>query len=496
MTAILKESVQDHFAPRQRKLRRRRVASAPSSMNRLAFSLICGFAVSEFVLAVGTVFAIESLYHLVAYGSVTAVAQPWLTSLSFAAAFVAIYAFRFGYAPGELRRGRFTGVLSTWCLAAVIVVLLAFLGKVSDLYSRGSTVAIIVAAPVFLVMSRRVVFALLSRISSLEPYLYRRILLIGADSELESLGSLVERRNDCRVVASFCMRPQAEQEQTGHAAQDDEDIELAKSLVRLMRPSEIILALPLGDTARIRRIVSRLGEAPSSISLYLREVFSDPGAIATAREALEDCLVRVTREPLTLAESIAKRLFDMVAASVGLVLLAPLMVLIAVAVKLDSPGPVFFAQTRYGFNWLRFTILKFRTMSVQEDGRVVKQATRNDPRITRVGAFLRRWNLDELPQLFNVLVGQMSLVGPRPHAMAHDIAFFEQLAHYARRHNVKPGITGWAQVNGYRGEINGTEALRQRLMHDLHYVDNWSLWLDVKIVFLTVFSSRAYRNAR
>lgn len=496
MTAILKESVQDHFAPRQRKLHRRRVTSAPSSMNLLTFSLICGFAASEFLLAVGTVLAIETLYHMIVYGSVTAVTQPWLTSLSFAAAFVAIYAFRFGYAPGELRQGRFTGVLSTWCLAAVIVVLLAFLGKISDLYSRGSTLAIILAAPVFLVMSRRVMFALLSRASSLEPYLYRRILLIGADSELERLGSLMESRNDCRVVASFCMRPQEPEAQHGHAAQDEEDIELAKSLVRLMRPSEIILALPLGDTARIRRIVSRLGEAPSRISLYLQEVFSDPGITMAARETLEDRLVRVSREPLTLAESIAKRLFDMAGASVGLVLLAPLMLCIAVAVKLDSPGPVFFAQTRYGFNWLRFTILKFRTMSVQEDGRVVKQATRNDPRITRVGAFLRRWNLDELPQLFNVLLGQMSLVGPRPHAMAHDIAFFEQLAHYARRHNVKPGITGWAQVNGYRGEINGPEALRQRLMHDLHYVDNWSLWLDVKIVFLTVFSSRAYRNAR
>ena len=135
-------------------------------------------------------------------------------------------------------------------------------------------------------------FALLSRVSSLEPYLYRRILLIGADSELERLGSLMESRNDCRVVASFCMRPQEPEAQHGHAAQDEEDIELAKSLVRLMRPSEIILALPLGDTARIRRIVSRLGEAPSRISLYLQEVFSDPGITMAARETLEDRLVR------------------------------------------------------------------------------------------------------------------------------------------------------------------------------------------------------------
>ena len=262
-----------------------------------------------------------------------------------------------------------------------------------------------------------------------------------------------------------------------------------------MRPSEIILAMPLRDSERIRRIVHRLGEAPASILLYLREIFNDADAPLN-RNALEDRLLRVSREPLTLTESMAKRCFDIAVSAAALILLAPVMLIIAIAVKLDSPGPVFFAQTRYGFNWLQFTILKFRTMSVLENGRDVRQATRGDPRITRVGALLRRTNLDELPQLFNVLIGQMSLVGPRPHAMAHDIAFFEQLAQYARRHNVKPGITGWAQVHGFRGEIMGEEALRQRLLHDLHYVDNWSLWLDVKIVFLTVFSSRAYRNAR
>lgn len=496
MTALSQGTVQDKVAPRRGKARRRRVVYAPSSMHFLSFGLICGLATAEFAIAVATVFAIEALYHLIIYGSVAAIVEPWLTSVSFALAYMAIYAFRYGYTPASMRRGGISSVITAWSLAAVIVIIVAFLGKVSELYSRGSTIAIVVAGPVLVIMARHLLLALLGQISSIEPYLFRRVLLIGTDPEIESLGQLIDSHRDCRVVASFCMRGH-EQGAAAEiiAAQDDEDVELAKSMVRLMRPSEIILALPLGDVTRIRHIVRRLGEAPASISLYLREVFNDPG-VRLSRDALEDALVRVTREPLTMAESMAKRIFDITAAICGLILLAPLMLIIAIAVKLDSPGPVFFAQTRYGFNWMRFTILKFRTMSVAEDGRVVKQATRNDPRITRVGAFLRRWNLDELPQLFNVLVGQMSLVGPRPHAMAHDIAFFEQLAHYARRHNVKPGITGWAQVNGYRGEINGTEALRQRLMHDLHYVDNWSLWLDLKIIFMTIFSPRAYRNAR
>ena len=496
MTALLQGSVQDKVVRRPRRPSRRRLIPAPSSMNLVIFCLICVFALVEFVVAVAAIFAIEALYHLAVYGSIAAIVEPWLTALSFATAYVALYAFRFSYAPARMRRGGMASVVTSWFLAAVIVIIIAFLGKASELYSRGSTVAIVIAGPLVLIAARHALTALLGGMARIEPYLFRRVLLIGTEGEIEPLGALVERHGDCRVVASFCLRSRGEESAADtDLGRDDEDIELAKSLVRLMRPSEIILAMPLRDSGRIRRIVHRLGEAPASISLYLREVFDDAGA-ALNRDALDDRLLRVTREPLTLTESMAKRCFDIAVSSVALILLAPVMLVIAIAVKLDSPGPVFFAQTRYGFNWLRFTILKFRTMSVLENGREVRQATRGDPRITRVGALLRRTNLDELPQLFNVLIGQMSLVGPRPHAMAHDIAFFEQLAQYARRHNVKPGITGWAQVNGFRGEITGAEALRQRLLHDLHYVDNWSLWLDLKIVFLTVFSPRAYRNAR
>jgi exopolysaccharide biosynthesis polyprenyl glycosylphosphotransferase len=194
--------------------------------------------------------------------------------------------------------------------------------------------------------------------------------------------------------------------------------------------------------------------------------------------------------------SAQKRVFDLVVGGLALVALSPILIACAVAIRLEGPGPILFRQTRYGINLVGFRIFKFRTMRTMEDGRVVRQATRDDPRITRVGRVLRRWNLDELPQLLNVVEGTMSLVGPRPHAMAHDQAFSTTLAEYTRRHNAKPGITGWAQVNGFRGEIADEAALRGRLTHDLYYLDNWSLWFDICIIALTVVSPKAYRNAR
>jgi exopolysaccharide biosynthesis polyprenyl glycosylphosphotransferase len=205
--------------------------------------------------------------------------------------------------------------------------------------------------------------------------------------------------------------------------------------------------------------------------------------------------LHLLRPPLSTLAIMAKRLFDVVVAALGLLILAPLFVVIAILIKLESPGPVFFLQRRYGFNLHMFRIVKFRTMTTIEDGDDVRQAEESDARITRVGKFLRRWNLDELPQLANVLLGEMSLVGPRPHAVAHDELWGKNIARYARRHNMRPGITGWAQVNGYRGQIKTDADFRQRIACDLYYIDNWSLMFDIRIALLTVFSRKAYRNA-
>jgi lipopolysaccharide/colanic/teichoic acid biosynthesis glycosyltransferase len=170
------------------------------------------------------------------------------------------------------------------------------------------------------------------------------------------------------------------------------------------------------------------------------------------------------------------------------VALLPLLTVVSLLILAESGRPLFFRQRRYGFNQQEFRIIKFRTMTTLDDGDVVPQARRNDPRVTPLGRFLRKWNIDELPQLVNVLKGDMSLVGPRPHALSHNREYEQKIALYARRHNVPPGITGWAQVNGLRGETDTEEKMRRRVDHDLYYIDNWSPWLDLRILLLTLFS--------
>jgi undecaprenyl-phosphate galactose phosphotransferase/putative colanic acid biosynthesis UDP-glucose lipid carrier transferase len=180
-----------------------------------------------------------------------------------------------------------------------------------------------------------------------------------------------------------------------------------------------------------------------------------------------------------------KRAFDLAIAGAMLVLLAPLLTLVSIAIKLNSSGPVIFRQHRKGFNGRKFTIYKFRTMTVAENGPVIRQAQRNDERVTSLGYFLRSTSLDELPQLINVLRGEMSLVGPRPHAIAHDDEYSKLIANYAFRNHVKPGITGWAQVSGFRGETARLEQMERRVDLDLWYINNWSIWLDLRILFRT-----------
>jgi exopolysaccharide biosynthesis polyprenyl glycosylphosphotransferase len=202
-----------------------------------------------------------------------------------------------------------------------------------------------------------------------------------------------------------------------------------------------------------------------------------------------------TAPPLTPLQALTKRAFDLVAASIGLILLSPLFLVIAIAIKTTSRGPIFFRQRRLGYNAREFRIWKFRTMTTLDDGDHIQQATANDRRVTTVGRYLRRFNLDEIPQLFNVVRGEMSLVGPRPHAVAHDRVYEIRIVNYRRRLSVRPGITGWAQVNGFRGCTDTDEKMQARVEYDLYYIDNWSILFDLHIIALTVGSPKAFRNA-
>ncbi len=257
---------------------------------------------------------------------------------------------------------------------------------------------------------------------------------------------------------------------------------------------EVHIAIDWTNWSRGKQVLRELGGLPMPVRLI---------ADANAAEILRyrhhvSCgtvSFELQRAPLTFGGRIAKRVFDIIVAGVGLLLLAPLLVAIATAIRIDSPGPVLFRQKRGGFNGRAFQILKFRTMRVLEDGSWVRQATRDDDRVTRVGAFLRWSSLDELPQLINVLRGDMSLVGPRPHALAHDDAYRSLISSYPFRHFVKPGITGWAQVNGFRGETPTLALMKQRIELDLWYARNCSFWLDLWILIGTVREVCRPRNA-
>lgn len=247
----------------------------------------------------------------------------------------------------------------------------------------------------------------------------------------------------------------------------------------------VYIALPLKAEDRIRRLVTDLSDTPTA-TYVVADLFVHDLAHSRWTEVGPIPVISVFEAPFTGIEGWIKRLEDLVLSLLILSLTAVPMALIAMAVKLTSPGPVLFGQRRNGLDGREITVWKFRTMQVLEDGDHVFQAVRGDHRVTLLGAFLRRTSLDELPQLFNVLRGDMSIVGPRPHAVAHNQAYRKLIPGYMLRHRVKPGITGWAQIHGWRGETDTIEKMEQRIQFDLWYIRNWSLWLDLSIIARTV----------
>ncbi|MBB1606421.1 MULTISPECIES: undecaprenyl-phosphate glucose phosphotransferase [unclassified Pseudomonas] len=256
----------------------------------------------------------------------------------------------------------------------------------------------------------------------------------------------------------------------------------------------VYITLPMRSEARIKWLAEQLSDTTASVYI-VPDVFIFELLHSRSQNINGVPTISIFDSPMTGANSVIKRLEDIILSLLILSLIAIPMLLIAIAVKLSSPGPVFFRQKRYGIDGRPIEVWKFRSMCVMENDTNVVQATRNDNRITKVGAILRRTSLDELPQFINVLLGDMSIVGPRPHAVAHNEQYRGQISSYMLRHKVKPGITGWAQVNGWRGETDTLDKMQKRVEHDLAYIHNWSLWWDLKIVFLTVFKGFIHKNA-
>ncbi|WP_081639042.1 undecaprenyl-phosphate glucose phosphotransferase [Dickeya chrysanthemi] len=260
------------------------------------------------------------------------------------------------------------------------------------------------------------------------------------------------------------------------------------------RIDEIYIALPMVALKRIRYFLSMMSD--TTVDTYIiPDLYSYSSYVSQLRSINNIQTISIFRSPFDGIGSVIKRVEDLLIGGIITLLISPLLLMIAIGIKLTSPGPVFFKQDRYGLSGNKIKVWKFRSMHVMENSDVVKQATKNDPRVTRFGAFLRRTSLDELPQFFNVLQGTMSIIGPRPHAVVHNEQYRQLVENYMIRHKVKPGISGLAQVNGYRGEVDTLDKMEKRVYYDIAYIQSWSLWLDIKIIFKTIFKGFVGENA-
>ncbi|MUH71339.1 undecaprenyl-phosphate glucose phosphotransferase [Psychrosphaera haliotis] len=256
----------------------------------------------------------------------------------------------------------------------------------------------------------------------------------------------------------------------------------------------VYLALPMRAEERLKWLMKELADTTASVYL-VPDIFTF-NLLHSRSDVISGIpTISIYDSPIDGSNGIIKRIEDIVFASIILVMISPFLLAIGLAVKFTSKGPILFKQNRYGIDGKPIKVWKFRSMKVMEDGAKVTQATKNDSRLTPIGSFIRRTSLDELPQFFNVITGQMSIVGPRPHAVAHNEEYRKLIEGYMLRHKVKPGITGWAQINGWRGETDTLEKMEKRIEYDLEYIRNWSLWFDVKIIIGTVFKGFINKNA-
>jgi Undecaprenyl-phosphate glucose phosphotransferase len=388
----------------------------------------------------------------------------------------------------EIRR-----ITLAWLVVVVALVLVSYFAKVGATYSRVWGAGWFVGAWVLLIASRALVRPVLGWLRSI-GYNSRRVVVVGSSKLVRQVANrLAQSKSAGLQVAGVFFDDTLNDAPT--AVPHLGPIEQLEMFLRQESVDQVWLALPLSQEQQILKLVEDLGDTTVDILLV-----PESGGLRLLDRRISDVaglpVLELSVSPLDGYNRLVKALEDRVLAAVILLLVSPLMLMIAIAIKLTSPGPVFFKQQRHGYNGEVIKVYKFRSMTVhQEQNGQVTQAKKDDPRVTPLGAFLRRTSLDELPQFINVLQGRMSIVGPRPHAVEHNNYYRDKVDSYMRRHKVKPGITGWAQVNGLRGETDTLEKMQKRVEYDLYYIEHWSLWLDIRIVLMTVFKGFGGSNA-
>lgn len=387
-----------------------------------------------------------------------------------------------------------------WAIVMMVLLALAFITKTTDSFSRGWAIIWFFAVLAGLLVLRIFLVVQIARWRE-RGDLRQNIIVVGAGEYGQRLirELLASDTNAVTILGVFDRRK----------TRIPEDIEGVPVLggipdllnyVRQNRVDEIIVALPWRSGGDLMELVQSLKSAAANVK-WCPETIAFQLPVRSLSNVAGVPMLNIFERPITGRNLILKTIEDRVGALIMLIALAPLLLLIGIAIRLESRGPALFRQKRYGFNNEEFTVYKFRSMRMEAaepsdtPGATVTQARRGDPRVTRLGRFLRKTSLDELPQLINVLRGEMSLVGPRPHAVAHNEQFGALIDEYFARHRVKPGITGWAQINGLRGETDTPEKMRRRVEYDLHYIDNWSILFDIRILFLTLFVGFINKNA-
>ncbi|MFO3722738.1 undecaprenyl-phosphate glucose phosphotransferase [Pseudomonas sp. HLMP] len=371
----------------------------------------------------------------------------------------------------------------SWACAAGALLSLSFFLKVSENYSRIWFSVMLLVGAGLCVMLRFAIYMFLRKIRS-SGFNLKSILLVDSGRQLMSQfgGRKTLEEDGFHVVSRLAF--------------DKEDQSWEKKLVEQVEKlgvHEVWLCLPLNQGGQIKSILYALRNHTVAVRFIPdwedMRLLNHKVSYVAGNYAID-----LSCSPIDGPARVVKRMEDLIVGGLISVLILPVCIFIAIAVRISSPGPVLFKQHRTGINGKKFKVYKFRSMVVHRESGVT-QAARNDARVTKVGAFLRRTSLDELPQFFNVLQGRMSIVGPRPHALSHNEYYKDLVESYMQRHKVKPGITGWAQVSGYRGETDTLEKMEKRVEYDLWYIDNWSLWLDLRIIFMTVFKGFINKNA-
>lgn len=375
-------------------------------------------------------------------------------------------------------------MLFSWACAVLTLLLVGYASNNFAYYDRALILAWVIATPLVMLLWRQFMKGFKAHMRA-RGRNTRSAIIVGITDDGVNLAKEFERERSLGVVLKGFYDDRNDGRIDSLATRRTGSVAEALEVARRGEVDQVYIAMPLSAQGRIHQYLEEFSD--TTATTYLVPNFFVYNLMCARWSMAGDVpTLSVFDTPFSGPNAWLKRAEDLTIASVIVLLMSPLLLLIAAGVKLSSPGPVLFKQDRYGLDGRKIKVWKFRSMSVQENGQDVVQATKDDPRVTPFGSFLRRTSLDELPQFFNVLQGDMSVVGPRPHAVAHNEQYRTTVSRYMLRHKVKPGITGWAQINGYRGETDVLEKMEKRVEFDLDYIHKWSLWMDIKIVLLTV----------